>query len=104
MTLPARDVAGYLQDYADWTEHVALLLAEEESLPLTPERWEIIRFVQAYYFEFKMAPPMRLLAKAVAARLGPEKGNSRYLYQLFPDGPAKQACKIGGLPKPVSCI
>ena len=37
-------------------------------------------------------------------RFGPDKGSSRYLYRLFPDGPARQACRYAGLPKPVSCI
>ena len=44
------------------------------------------------------------LVKAMEKQYGPEKGNSRYLYKLFPEGPAKQATKIAGLPKPVKCI
>jgi tRNA 2-thiouridine synthesizing protein E len=47
---------------------------------------------------------MRLLVRELAQRLGAEKGQSRYLYRLFPEGPAKQACRYAGLPKPVSCI
>ena len=43
-----------------------------------------------------------LLAKDLC--ITDEKGNSRYLYRLFPKGPAKQATKIAGLPKPVKCI
>ena len=45
-----------------------------------------------------------MLVKAMASKFGEEKGNSRYLYRLFPKGPAKQATKIAGLPKPVKCI
>ena len=43
-------------------------------------------------------------SEAMANKFGEEKGNSRYLYRLFPKGPAKQATKIAGLPKPVKCI
>ena len=46
----------------------------------------------------------RLLAPHIAARLGADKGNTRYLYRLFPEGPAKQVCRYAGLPKPTSCI
>ena len=44
------------------------------------------------------------LVKAMEKEFGPEKGSSRYLYKLFPDGPALIATKIAGLPRPVKCI
>jgi tRNA 2-thiouridine synthesizing protein E len=47
---------------------------------------------------------MRVLVKAMKKQLGENKGNSRYLYKLFPKGPAKQATRIAGLPKPAKCI
>jgi tRNA 2-thiouridine synthesizing protein E len=45
-----------------------------------------------------------VLTKSMGKTLGADKGNSAYLYELFPYGPAKQACKIAGLPKPTGCI
>jgi tRNA 2-thiouridine synthesizing protein E len=98
------DHLGYLTDPGDWDPEVARFMAGEDDINLTPQHWEIIDFLREYYLEYSMAPPMRLLVKAVASRMGEERGNSRYLYRLFPDGPAKQACRYAGLPKPVSCI
>jgi tRNA 2-thiouridine synthesizing protein E len=68
------------------------------------EHWEVVRFVREFYLEFNTSPAIRMLVKAMANKFGEEKGNSRYLYRLFPKGPAKQATKIAGLPKPVKCI
>ena len=98
------DPAGYLLDSAQWQPEFAVAQAALDSITLSPAHWEILHFLRAYHIEYAMAPPMRLLTKAVAMRLGADKGNSLYLYQLFPDGPAKQACRYAGLPKPVSCI
>jgi TusE/DsrC/DsvC family sulfur relay protein len=51
-----------------------------------------------------VAPAVRVLTKAIGKKLGKDKGNSKYLYQLFPYGPAKQACRYAGLPKPTGCV
>ncbi|MBJ7221151.1 MULTISPECIES: sulfurtransferase TusE [unclassified Brenneria] len=98
------DAQGYLMDSADWSEALAPVLAEQESIELTEAHWEVVRFVRAFYLEFNTSPAIRMLVKAMAQKYGEEKGNSRYLYRLFPQGPAKQATKIAGLPKPVKCI
>ena len=66
--------------------------------------WEVVNFLRDYYEEFQIAPAVRVLTKAIGKKLGPDKGNSGYLYELFPYGPAKQACKIAGLPKPTGCV
>ncbi len=95
---------GYLSDFNDWQPLFAESQALGDAIELTPAHWELITFLRRYFVEFDMAPPMRLLTKAVAMRLGAEKGNSLYLYTLFPDGPAKQAARYAGLPKPTSCI
>lgn len=83
---------------------LGVLLAEQEEITLTEAHWEVVRFVRGFYLEFNTSPAIRMLVKAMAQKYGEEKGNSRYLYRLFPKGPAKQATKIAGLPKPVKCI
>lgn len=98
------DAQGYLKDSADWHETLAPLLAAQEDIVLTPEHWEVVRFVRQFYLTYQTSPAIRMLVKAMAQQYGEEKGNSRYLYRLFPKGPAKQATKIAGLPKPVKCL
>jgi TusE/DsrC/DsvC family sulfur relay protein len=41
-----------------------------------------------------------MLTKLLSKELGRDKGNTKYLYQLFPYGPSKQASRYAGLPKP----
>ena len=98
------DPAGYLMDLNQWTPDVARAIAEKEGIALTDAHWEVIDFVRDFYQEYKTSPAIRMLVKAMAKKLGEEKGNSRYLQRLFPDGPAKQATKLAGLPKPAKCL
>ncbi|MDF7667328.1 TusE/DsrC/DsvC family sulfur relay protein [Orbaceae bacterium ESL0727] len=98
------DEQGYLKNWQDWSVDLVAELAEKESITLTPEHWEVILFVREFYLENKTSPAIRLLVKAMEKKFGAEKGNSRYLYKLFPEGPAKQSTKLAGLPKPVKCI
>jgi tRNA 2-thiouridine synthesizing protein E len=98
------DEEGYLVNLGDWDEGVAQYIATTESIAMSPSHWEVVNFLRKYYDEFQIAPAVRVLTKAIGKQLGPEKGNSAYLYELFPYGPAKQACKIAGLPKPTGCI
>ncbi|MEW5768828.1 MAG: TusE/DsrC/DsvC family sulfur relay protein [Pseudomonadota bacterium] len=98
------DEEGYLTNLADWNRDVAEYLAKEEKVDMTEAHWEVIDFLREYYDEYQIAPAIRVLTKAIGKKLGPDKGNNKYLYELFPYGPAKQACKIGGLPKPTGCI
>jgi TusE/DsrC/DsvC family sulfur relay protein len=80
------------------------LIARSEDIEMADDHWEVVNFLRNYYQEYQIAPAVRVLIKAIRKTLGPEKGSSRYLYQLFPYGPARQGCKIAGLPKPTSCI
>lgn len=98
------DEEGYLLNLDDWTHELGQHLADLEKCELTDSHWEVINFLREYYAEFQIAPMIRVLTKAIGKKLGPEKGNNKYLYELFPEGPAKQACKYAGLPKPTGCV
>ncbi|HEA18957.1 MAG TPA: TusE/DsrC/DsvC family sulfur relay protein [Pseudoalteromonas prydzensis] len=98
------DKQGYLLDHQLWNEQLACVIAEQENIELTSQHWEVIHFVRNFYLEYNTSPAIRMLVKAMAKALGEDKGNSIYLYKLFPKGPAKQATKIAGLPKPARCI
>jgi len=95
---------GFLTDQADWSEDVAKQLATLNNIQLSDEHWEIIFFIRRYYQRYKHLPNTRVFTKAIAREFGEAKGNSRYLHQLFPDGPLKYACKLAGLPKPPTCL
>jgi TusE/DsrC/DsvC family sulfur relay protein len=98
------DEEGYLSNLGDWSPEVAELMANIDECHLTENHWEVIKFLREYYEEYQMAPAVRILTKAIGKRLGKDKGSSRYLYELYPYGPAKQACKYAGLPKPTGCV
>ncbi len=98
------DEEGYLVNLSDWDENVAGEIAKAENIDMSDSHWEVVNFLREYYDEFQIAPAVRVLTKAIGKKLGADKGNSQYLYELFPYGPAKQACKIAGLPKPTGCV
>ncbi len=98
------DKHGYLAAPEQWNEALAQAFAKEENITLTDAHWEVIWFVREFYQEFQTSPAIRLLVKAMAQKLGADKGNSKYLFLLFPEGPAKQATRIAGLPKPAKCL
>ena len=94
----ALDADGHLANRSDWNESVAAAIAAQEGIPLLSDRhWAVIRFMRSVYEKTGQVPSIRKLTK--------ESGvDTKELYALFPNGPAKKAAKIGGLPKPVGCI
>ena len=89
---------------ANAVHHPVLHASRLDSCDLGESHWEVINFLREYYEEYQIAPAVRVLTKAIGKKLGADKGNSKYLYELFPYGPAKQACKYAGLPKPTGCV
>jgi tRNA 2-thiouridine synthesizing protein E len=100
----AIDSQGYLLDHTLWQEKLATVMANKDEFELTEAHWEVIKFVRQFYLTYNTSPAIRALTKAMKAEFGEEKASSRYLFKLFPDGPAKQATKYAGLPKPKRCL
>lgn len=95
---------GFLCDCQQWDRQVAEVLAVREQIVLSEAHWEILYFMRDYYQQFKHLPNMRMFVAAVRRQFGEDKGNSRYLHQLFPQSALKFACKLAGLPKPPTCL
>ncbi len=92
------DEDGFIQEPECWNEALARLLAKGEDVPeLTEDHWKVINYLRDYYRQFGIAPMIRKLCKDTGFQL-------KYIYELFPSGPAKGACKIAGLPKPTGCV
>lgn len=102
-TIPT-DEHGYLSSLDDWDEALASYIARTEGLTLSRQHWYVINFLRTFYLEYETTPAVRLLVKGLKNEFGSEYGSSKALHQLFPKGPAKQGCRIGGLPKPIKCI
>ena len=100
----AVDEEGFLVNLGDWTKEIAEEMAKGDDVELSDEHWEVIHFLRDYYEEYQIAPAVRVLTKAIGKKMGKDKGNSKYLYSLFPYGPGKQGCRFAGLPKPTGCI
>ncbi len=92
------DEDGFIQDPASWSEMLAAALAKMEDVEnLTEDHWKVIKYLRTYYQQFGIAPMVRKLCKETGYDL-------KAIYELFPSGPAKGACKIAGLPKPTGCV
>ncbi len=95
---------GNLVDIDEWSEALACAMAQKEGLTLTPEHWEVIRYMRKFYFKYGITPMVRLLMKNMQDDLSADKASSEYLYKLFPAGPSRQGSRIAGLPEPQGCI
>jgi len=92
------DGDGFLLQPETWDEDVARLFATTDGTgELTEKHWAVIKYIRQYWQEKDMAPMVRKVCQNSGLRL-------REVYELFPMGPAKGACRIAGLPKPDGCV
>lgn len=96
-----RDTEGYIVDPEDWSEELAQLMAAEEGLVLDEQYWQVLRFMRQYWNEHHVAPDVRHVIKYLSEEQGfAKKQAKQYLFELFPYGYVKQACKVAGMQRP----
>jgi tRNA 2-thiouridine synthesizing protein E len=92
------DEDGFLQSPELWDRTVALDFATTEGLAdMTENHWKVVQYVRDYWLENDIAPMVRKMCKETGFKLSE-------IYDMFPSGPAKGACKVAGLPKPTGCV
>ncbi|MGF1615737.1 MAG: TusE/DsrC/DsvC family sulfur relay protein [Gammaproteobacteria bacterium] len=99
------DEEGFLVDRTQWNKDVAVGLAHDEQLDMSETHWGLVDYVRQYYAEHQVHPTMHMLVKSLGKVSGTavegERAYVNFLYQLFPNDPIRQLCKISGLPKPL---
>ena len=89
---------GFLSEPGIWNEEVARLIARYDGIEeMNDKHWAIVSIIRKNYEEKGMAPMIRTICKETGLRL-------REIYELFPLGPARGACRVAGLPKPDGCV
>ena len=90
---------GFLEHPAEWDKVIAAALARQEEgiAELGAGHWAVIDYIRDYYEKNSLAPMVRKICQTTGFTL-------KHIYELFPSGPAKGACKLAGLPKPDGCV
>ena len=92
------DGDGFLINPSIWNEDVAKLFAEADGFTeLNDKHWAIIKIIRDNFEEKGNAPMVRTICKETGLKL-------KDIYELFPLGPARGACRVAGLPKPDGCV
>ena len=92
------DEDGFIDSFDNWCPEWVQYVRKMEGIEeLTPEHWQVIGVLQDYYKKNGIAPMVRVLSKVTGFKL-------KHIYELFPSGPGKGACKMAGLPKPTGCV
>lgn len=92
------DADGFMTQPDEWTREIAAALADADGIAeLSPDHWRVMEFIRDYWSRRGVAPMIRVLCRETGLTL-------KRIYELFPRGPARGACKYAGLPKPDGCV
>ncbi|RZB29868.1 MAG: tRNA 2-thiouridine synthesizing protein E [Desulfobacteraceae bacterium Eth-SRB1] len=92
------DEDGFIDEFdnycPEWEQWVKTVEGIEE---INDEHRKLVVVLRDYYEKNGIAPMVRILSKSTGFKL-------KHIYELFPSGPGKGACKMAGLPKPTGCV
>jgi dissimilatory sulfite reductase related protein len=92
------DGDGFLTTPEIWNEETAKLFARLDGLgEMNDKHWAVVRIIRRNFEEKGLAPMIRSICQETGLKL-------REIYELFPLGPARGACRVAGLPKPDGCV
>jgi tRNA 2-thiouridine synthesizing protein E len=91
------DDEGFLTEYDEWDENLAVVLAKQIGIELTDAHWKVIRFLRE---DYKTQGDTATTRRVQAVGGVPVKEQ----FTLFPKKPAKKMAYIAGLPKPHGCV
>lgn len=92
------DEGGFLKDFSDWCPEWVEYVRTSQNIPvITEEHWRLIHLLQNYYRDNGEPPIARVFSKETGFKM-------KHIYELFPAGPGKGACRMAGLPKPKGCV
>lgn len=91
------DGDGFLTNPDIWTEDVAKEIAKADGIEMTEKHWAVVNVIRNNFIEKGNAPMVRTICKETGLKL-------KDIYELFPLGPARGACRVAGLPKPDGCV
>jgi tRNA 2-thiouridine synthesizing protein E len=91
------DDEGFLTEYDDWNEDVAVALASNIGIELTLAHWKVINFLRADYQQKGETATTRRVQTVGGVPVKEQ-------FALFPKKPGKKMAYIAGLPKPHGCV
>ncbi|HED34847.1 MAG TPA: TusE/DsrC/DsvC family sulfur relay protein [Gammaproteobacteria bacterium] len=94
---------GFLCRAEDWSEEYTEMIAGQDGVKLYNDHWELIYYFLEYYKENQMIPTMNRMVRDLGRKnvqFHDQKTYERHIYSLFPRDPARELCKLAGLPMP----
>ena len=84
---------------ANFSDDVPPVIAANEKITLTDDHWTVINWLRERYKEDGSTPNFRNMVSMLDEEY-PGNDWKKKLYELFPNQPGRQGCRIAGLTKP----